>query len=94
MIGLLGFDDNNLRYYIGYADSSVHYITSGHRIKVYYKELILESFIEHNSMDYYMTAYPGIGLKSLIDSQAETTISEVIWQCDKITIEEKGGDHV
>ena len=33
MIGLLGFDDNNLRCFIGYADSSIDYITSGYVLK-------------------------------------------------------------
>lgn len=71
MQGTLKFNENNKRFSIEYGNSTMNEITSGYTIKVYYKDLVLYSSIEHNGSDYYMTAYPEISLKSLVSSQAE-----------------------
>lgn len=71
MQGTLQFNENNKRYFIEYDNSKASEITSGHTIKVYYRDLVLHSSVEHNGSDYYMTAYPEISLKSIVSFQAE-----------------------
>lgn len=71
MQGTLQFNESNKRYFIEYDNSKVNEITSGYTVKVYYKDLVLHSSIEHNGSDYYLTEYPEISLKSLISSQTE-----------------------